>query len=421
VTLSRGNTLPGYLGLVVVPVLIAVSLATWQWLEYSEALSFDRYQRAAQGSVHLLTQAMGRSQADLAARAPIVPVAPPYAPAIRRALAGDTVAGLASTSTSLELTVVVADSAGVVRMIREPFHPRFLSVLPGLTDLGVSIYLRGHRSATTDPPLGPTALVGSTVAALAAGGTGVRYEEAGVRGMFGVVSARAGTEPELVLLVGEAGGAARGRWLLTLLPILGIVLFLALTAAWTMQRAASSSLQKASFAQSAMVALIPVLAGAAILMAFDRGFRTEVVDSGTLELSQSMLLMRQLDHPLSPDLIKQATGFDVAIVGPSGVEGTTVAGVDLIDALSKLRLPPPNWMSSGVAATNSGPAFYEMVRVGPDRGLVLLRTDLRERATSLRRMLLQISAVMVLPSGLFLAFGGRRRRNTIDPVRPSSP
>jgi len=389
-------------------------------MEQSETLHFDRYRRVVAGSSYLLVQAMGRTQSEFAARAPAVDVSPPYDPAVRRALAGDTVAGLASTSTSLELTVVVADSSGVVRMIREPFHPRFLDVLPG--DLGVSIYLRGRRSATTDPPLGPISLDDTMGEALTDAATGVRYVASGARGMFGGVRARPGAAPDLVLLVGEAGLPSRGRWILSLLPVPAIVLFLALTAAWTLARSHSASAQKPSFVQSVLVASIPVLAGAAILMGFDQSFRSEVLEVGTRDLAESTLMVRDLELPLSPDLIKQATGFDVAIVGPAGVERTTVTRVALIDALSALKLPPPNWMSAGVAATDSGPAFYKMVRVGSNRGLVLLRTDLDERTTSLRAMLLKISAIMVFPATLFFGLGFLQpKESTSDPAGPSSP
>ena len=42
---SGGKSLTGYLCLVVIPVLITVSLGSWQWLEHSDALTFDRYHR----------------------------------------------------------------------------------------------------------------------------------------------------------------------------------------------------------------------------------------------------------------------------------------------------------------------------------------------------------------------------------------
>jgi hypothetical protein len=421
--MSSGRTrLAGYVGLVVLPVVIAVSLGSWRWVEHSDLLSFDRYGRAVEGASYLLIQALGQSQGDFADRAPVVPVTPPYDPAVQRALAGDTVAGLASTDTSLELTVVVADSAGTVRMIRESFHPPLLDVFPTLTNLGLSIYLRGRRSATTDPPLGPVTLAKTTLARIAATGSALRYAEEGARGVFVSVQSRPGSEPELVLLAGEAGvGSTRGRWLLTLLPILVIVLFLAVTAAWTMVRSSSDAALGTSLAQSALVALIPVLAGSAILVAIDRGFQTEVVDSGTRELAGATLLVRQLELPLTPDLVKMATGFGSAIVGPDGLEEATTATNEVIGALSSLKLPPPNWMSSGAVATDLGPAFYEITRVGSDRGLVLFRTDLSDRIASLRNMLVKLSAIMLLPALLFLTLGGLRRPVTENKqTRPPS-
>jgi hypothetical protein len=410
VKFSGRMRLAGYIGLVVLPVVIAVSIGSWRWTEHSDTLSFDRYSRAVEGASYLLVQALGQSRGDFADRAPVVSVTPPYDPAVKRALAGDTVAGLASTATSLELTVVVADSAGTVRLIREAFHPPLLDVFPTLTNLGLSIYLRGQRSATTDPPLGPLTLARTTLEKIAAAGTGIRYSEDGGRGVFGGVQSRPGSEPDLVLLAGEAGvGTTRGRWLLTLLPILVIVLFLAVTAAWTMMRSSSDAALGTSFAQSALVALIPVLAGAAILVAIDRGFQTEVVDSGTRELAGATLLVRQLELPLFPVLVKTATGLEAAVVGPEGLEEATIAAREVRDALSALKLPPPNWMSSGVAASELGPVFYEMTRVGADRGLILFRIDLSEPTTSLRRILIKISAMMMLPVFLFLALGGLQR------------
>jgi hypothetical protein len=124
---------------------------------------------------------------------------------------------------------------------------------------------------------------------------------------------------------------------------------------------------------------------------------------------------------MSPALIKRATGFEVATIDPEGMEGTTVVNDELIGELSLLKLPPPNWMSSGVVTTTSGPALYEIVRVGTDRGLVLIRTDLSERMAALRRSLLWTSAIMILPAILFLAIGGLQRPPTgLPPVRPSS-
>jgi hypothetical protein len=417
VTPASRRALTSYLGLVVAPVLLAVSLGSWQWLQHSNTLLFERYERAVHGSAYLLTQALGRSQREFSTRAPVVEVQPPYAPAVVKALAGDTVAGLASTTTSLELTVVLSDSAGAIRMIREPFRPPFLEVVPSRTMLGISIYLRGKRSATTDPPVGPTSLSESTLGALATAQGGVRFDDGSARGVYGVVRARPETAPELVLLVGEASPEAAEGWLLTLLPMFAIVLFLALTAAWTMARQGSPGRRSTSFAQTALVALIPVLAGAAILLAFDQGFNTEAHENSTDELSRATLLVRQLELPLSPDLIKRATGFEVAVIGPEGVERTTVEDAELIDALSALRLPPPSWMSFGIAATSGGPASYEIVRVGSDRGLVLLRTDLDELTTSLREALLWISAIMFVPALLFLALASARRPASPSPIR----
>lgn len=117
-------------------------------------------------------------------------------------------------------------------------------------------------------------------------------------------------------------------------------------------------------------------------------------------------MVRQLDLLLSPDLIKQVMGFEVAIVGPNGIDATTLVDVELVGAISRLKLPPPNFMSSGVTHTSLGPALYEMVRVGSNRGVVLVRTDQPERIASLRASLLRISLIMLTPALLFLTVGG---------------
>jgi hypothetical protein len=411
-TPTSGRALTWYVLTVLLPALLAVSLTARQWSNASDAVVFDRHLRGAQTATEVLWQEMGAEQRALAARAPTVSVTPPYPPAIRAAEDGDTISALASSDESLELSVIFFDSAGALRMTREPFHPRVLTVLPSVIGLSISVYLRGRRAVSVDPPFGPLELSPDLLEELGRDVGGVEIRVAEGLGVLRPFRPTRGAPPDVVVLAGDSVAHEAPLSLPTLMAVLGIVLLLSLAAMWTIKRGQSEhGDDRSSLAQSGLIAFIPVLAGIVILATLDRSYRQLVTDSARDEMLRVVAFANEMDFATSPRNVEIATGYEAAYLAPDGAITSSVEDVELSGRLRDVRLPPPNFTSSGAIETSGAPVLYVAGRVPAGGALVILGPDVARRAASLRPVMLVAALGMALPAlvYLFLLSGERPR------------
>ena len=415
--------LRGYLAFVVAPVILATAAGAVWWTVESDRLVTEHYEELSRQAVQLLVRDLAQGREAFAERARSVELPDPAPPAVERALAGDTVSGLASSDQSLELTVVVADEDGTVRMIREPFVPPSLEALPAVAGQSMAIYLAGLRVATTDPAIGPAELDRTILTSLIGEESTLEWETGGERGIFRPVQPRPGAEPDLVLLVGTAEASMRLEWLLIVVPVTLIILALVITAAWSIAGSESREDDGDSrVVQTALIVCIPVLAGLAVLVSLDRGFRNEVMDSGRGRLTEAAALIQELRLGTDPRNLADIFGFEVAVMEAGRVVEATNGAEPLRDQLADVTLPPPNWLASGTVPGSMPPVPYEAFRLRGPRGVVLFRTDLDEKVTRLRGVLLRIGVVMALPAMIFLAatlLAAPPARDRPDRRRPS--
>jgi hypothetical protein len=191
--------------------------------------------------------------------------------------------------------------------------------------------------------------------------------------------------------------------------VLIVVLLLSGFAAWTTHHPrrpivpGTGALLEHSAVQWSLVVLVPVLAGAAIVLSLDRDYRQRATVSMRDQLSRAIILVKQVDQIGSASAAGAITGFDAARLRAGGVEATTTKDeADLIDALGTLRPPPPNFTSSGVMDVDDGARFYSAARTPDGATLVLIGPSMTRRFANVRRSLGLAGLLILIPPLLFL-------------------
>jgi hypothetical protein len=404
--MTRGTSkaLSLYVLTVLMPVVAAVTLTSMRWSDASDAIAFAHHRRGVQAATEVLVQEMGAAQRDLAARAPVVDLERPLPTAIRAAEAGDTISGLASSEESLELSVVFVDSAGALHMIREPFRPRVLNVLPSVMDLSISLYLRGRRAVSVEPPFGPAELDAPTLAELSRNEDGVEIRVQEGHGALRALGPVTGQPPGVVVLAGDLLPHGQPLSLVSVLAVLSIVLLLSLSANWTVGKDRGEA-DSPSIAQSGLVTFIPVLAGIVALGALDRSYRQLVTDSAREEMLRFVGFVNEMGLGGGPVDVRIVTGFETAFLGVDGSIETSLEEGELVRSLRRVQRPPPNFTSAGVLERESGaPVLYVAGRVPTGGVLVLLGLEVAETASALRFMMILAAMAMAVPALGYLFF-----------------
>ncbi len=404
---------------VLVPVAIGVLAGLW-----ATTSAFQRWQketdlRVAASATDLILQEMGATRDALLKEAVAVEPTPPYPPQVEAALRGDTVLAMGSSEESLELTVAYGEGS-MVRIATGPFRPTVLEVLPSITGYRLALYLRGTRTVTTEPPFSPEVLHPEVLLTLARQADGMVIESDGVTGALRAFQAVPG-RPSDVAVMATAEDDTRIQASGTTAPVtvLIVVLLLSGFAAWTTHHPRHASAPdwgqiERSTLQWSLVVLVPVIAGSAILLSFDRDFRQGATTSMREQLSRAIILVKQVDRLSSASASGAITGFEAARLRAGVVEATTRDEPDLIEALRQLRPPPPNFTSSGTLAVDDGTRFYSAARTPNGATLVLIGPVMEVRWGEVRRALGLAGLLILLPPLLFLWFSEHPRSELIS-------
>lgn len=148
--------------------------------------------------------------------------------------------------------------------------------------------------------------------------------------------------------------------------------------------------------------LVPVLAGAAILMSFDRDYRQSATLSTRGQLSRAIILIRQVDRMGSVTGARAVTGFDAARIKGGAVEAATRDEADLIEVLGTLGPPSPNFTSSGVLALEDGNRFYSAARTPDGATMILIGPDSDKQLGEVRKRMGLAGILILLPPLMFL-------------------
>ena len=395
---------------VLAPVAAGVLGGLW-----FSASALDRFQEAADARIaasatDLIWQDMGRARQALLEQAEAVEARPPYGPAVEAALRGDTVVALGSSGESLELTVVYGDGP-LVRIASAPFQPTVLETLPSTSRYRLALYLRGKRTVTTNPPFSPLQLDPTLHMTLSRRPEGMSFSLNGSSAAIRPFQPVPGQRPEVVVVAAPEEGLRQwvGRSTAPV-TVLVVVLLLSGFAAWTMYRPPPQEpalRSERSPLQWPMVVLIPVIAGIAILLAFDLGFRRATTEGLRDQVSRAVVLTRQVEATESVSGAKTVTGFEVARVIAGSVEASTTDDDDVLGALRTLLPPPPNYTSSGVLDLKGSLRIYSAARTPSGAAFVLIGPDLLGRFRAVRIRLGLWALLVLAPPLLFLRFSDR--------------
>jgi len=396
-----------YSSAVLLPVAIGGVAGLWVTASAFERLQNEADLRVAASATDLILQEMGAARAALLDQAEAVQPTRPYAPPVEAALRGDTVLALSSSDESLELTVAYGEG-DMVRIATGPFRPRVLELLPSIAGYRMALYLRGTRTVTTEPPFSPAVLHPEVLLALAREAEGMALELDGVTGALRAFQPIPGRPSDVaVLAMAEDETDLTAGAMTAPVTVLIVVLLLSGFAAWTTHHPrrpivhGTGALEHSAL-QWSLVVLVPVLAGAAIVLSLDRDYRQSAALSMRDQLSRAIILVKQVDRISSASAAAAITGFDAARLRAGDVEATTKDEADLIDALGELRPPPPNFTSSGVMDVADGTRFYSAARTPDGATLVLIGPSMIRRLGNVRRSLGLAGLLIFLPPLLFL-------------------
>lgn len=402
---------------VLAPVAAGVLGGLW-----FSASALDRFQEAADARIaaaatDLIWQEMGRAREALLEEAEAVEATPPYGPAVEAALRGDTVVALGSSDQGLELTVVYGDGP-LVRIATTAFQPTVLETLPSISRYRLALYLRGKRTMTTNPAFSPLQLDPKLHMALSRRPEGMPFSLNGSSAAIRPFQPVPGHRPEVVVVAAPEEQLEQ-RTARTTAPVtvLVVVLLLSAFAAWTIYRPPPEEPAlrgERSSLQWPMVVLIPVIAGIAILLAFNLGFRRATTGGLRDQLNRAVVLTRQIDVTESVSAAQTATRFDVARVRAGAVEAATTDDDAVLEALRTLRPPPPGWTSSGVLDLKGGLRLYAAARTPSGAALVLIGPDLLGRFHAVRIRLGLWALLVIVPPVLFLWLS---QRPPLEPTR----
>jgi len=401
------TSLTRYSGAVLIPVTLGALAGLWVTNTAVQRLRAEADSRMAASATDLILREMGAATDALLDGGEAVQPTEPYPPAVEAALRGDTVLALGSSAESLELTLAYGDGP-LVRIATGPFRPTVLELLPSIAGYRLALYLRGTRTVTTEPAFSPEVLHPEVLVALGRSPDGLVFDADGATGTLRAFQAVPGRPSEVAVFAAAEEGMriARGS-MVAPVTVLLVVMLLSGCAAWIAHNPRRPVVEEAggvehSPLQWALVVLVPVLAGAAILMSLDRDFRQTATVSMRDQLSRAIILIGQVDRVGSVTTARAATGFDAARLRAGAVEEATRDEADLIEALGTLGPPPPNFTSSGVLTTDSGNRFYSAARTPDGATMVLIGPDTDERLGDVRKRMGLAGILILLPPLLFL-------------------
>lgn len=339
------KTLLMFLMAVLFPVMpgIAVSIL---FLEQAQAgLQIHSDLRMSRAGAYFLAHELQAAKDSLVPMAEEFSIPDPPTPAAQRALSGDTVMAVAAMEDGLRVTILLSDGA-VVRGAAGRLTNDFVDAFQSVTNYGLSVYFEGDRVLAGKSPMGPRALPDQVIAELGQG----------VESVATSVQSRA-----------SEGGVGHRP------PLM----------------------------QSVLVALIPVLAGIALLSSLDQGFRNIVGQAVRGDLARASALLRVSGEGASMEAAR-TLGFDAELIDRGVVLASTIADQESRERLAAIRPPPPTFSTTG-SVELTGVDYRYMATRPPGGGVMVLLTRGPEaQAAEFRFRLIAAGILIAIPSLLYL-------------------
>lgn len=303
-----------------------------------------------------------------------------------------------------------APTAGQVRTV--------LRAVERMGGYHTAVYLDGARTWATDPSFGPDRLPPGVEEALRRG------EHAGApdKVVQGAVVGLAGGEGTASFAVLAAPVVARSASLplSNLLPVLTVAVILSVLAAWVLfqppgENGGEAGRRRPGRMQTALVVLIPILAGWALLGYLRRDLERTVGEMTVRELTRTMAIVRSRIPGASVEEIRAVTGFDATRVERGSVVETTLESPGLRAGLARSPSPPAGLTSSGrVQARTTGAAYLALRQTAG--GVLILTTPDPDPRVRLYSMLLWFLSVAIAVPGAAALLGGRLAGGAVEPT-----
>ena len=396
------KTLLTFLMAVLFPVMLGIAVSIL-FLEQAQAgLQIHSDLRMSRAGAYFLAHELQAAKDSLVPMAEEFSIPDPPTPAAQRALSGDTVMAVAAMEDGLRVTILLSDGA-VVRGAAGRLTNDFVDAFQSVTNYGLSVYLEGDRVLAGKSPMGPRALPDQVIAEL---GQGVESVATSVQSGPAIVTrfgGAAGTGDGLELMVGQTESRLIHTSLAPPLGVLAMILLLSLAAAWSVQSHASEGGvgHRPPLMQSVLVALIPVLAGIALLSSLDQGFRNIVGQAVRGDLARASALLRVSGEGASMEAAR-TLGFDAELIDRGVVLASTIADQESRERLAAIRPPPPTFSTTG-SVELTGVDYRYMATRPPGGGVMVLLTRGPEaQAAEFRFRLIAAGILMAIPSLLYL-------------------
>jgi len=359
---------------VVVPCGIALLLAGRSAREAWGDLHLTSHAHVARMTLAALEQDLGEAVDELAAVATPYSGADPSIPAIQRAMAGDTVAGLTPTEGGAELAVMLGDAGAPdttpvpVRYAVGPLDPSAAIQVGQSTGYRASLYLNGKLWGGTEPPAGPQVLDDALLLEVSASPGGTRIPDS--ESVLQATSPIAGTPPALVALA-SPNRPADPAVELRIVLVLGLLILFSALAGWIqLGRRPQSGSRRPGAGSMVTLAMVPALTAALFLVHLTRTFETTATDVTVRDLSRGLAVSGSRGLTSSPEGVQLITGFHATLVRSGEVLRSTFASDPT--EVGGLPAPPRSFTISGPVHTPEGPSVYVALR--SDEGAVIVAT-----------------------------------------------
>jgi hypothetical protein len=353
---------------VVLPCGVVMLLAggaagrAWDGLAYASQAQVGRMVLAS------LEQDMGEAVDVLAARATPYADADPGAPAVQRAMEGDTVAGLTRTDTGAELAVVLGTAPSAdgtvpgVRYAAGRLEPTAAAQVGRLTGYEAFLYIRGRLWEAGDGTTAPPRLDEPVLLELSRSPGGVRVPDS--HAVLRAQSPQPGAVPAVVALVTPRQAppppvAAR------VVAVLGLLTLFALLAGWIqLARPPGSGGHKVGPVSVAALSLVPALTAALFLVHLTRTFEAAATSATVGDLTRGLAVASARGVTVSPEAVRLLTGFHATLVQSGEVLRSTYSSDPA--GIERLPAPPASFTGSGQVVTPEGPSAYAALRRAAD-------------------------------------------------------
>lgn len=294
-----------------------------------------------------------------------------------------------------------------------PSEPRVRAVLRAVERMAgyhTAVYLDGARTWASDPEFGPDRLPAGVLEAVREGKQPAvpdgEMEQAAVVGLPGE-----GGTASLAVLAAPLVPRSASLPLSNLLPVLTVAVILSVVAAWVLFQTPTATeveegQRRPGRMQTALVVLIPILAGWALLGYLRRDLERVGERMTVQELSRTVALVRNRIPDAPVEELRAVTGFDATRIEGGRVMETTLESPELSAALAQGPSPPAGLTSSDRVRAGGEGAVYLALRQ-PGRGVLMLTApDPDPRVRLYSNLLWFLSVVIALPGAAAL-LGGR--------------